>query len=57
MDDCHTIIVRREFAVWTTIQAVCMCGRKTGEMAFTLFSQDKPTIEAAEAVLKMLHAD
>lgn len=57
MDECHAIIIRRELAGWTTIQAVCLCGRKTGETVFSLPSQEAATIEAAEAVLKMIHAD
>jgi hypothetical protein len=57
MMDCHTIIIRRPMGAWTIIQAVCTCGKSTGETVYTLHSQDKATIEAAEAVLKMLHAD
>jgi hypothetical protein len=56
--ECHSyLIVRRPLSIVCTVQAVCSCGKRTGELAYTLLSAEKPSMEAAAAVLKMLHAD
>jgi hypothetical protein len=56
--DCHAyLIFRHPAAGWSSVQAVCDCGKKTGEMVYCLLVDAKPSAEAAEAVLKMLHSD
>jgi hypothetical protein len=58
MVDCHTYLIFRHAAVgWSTVQAVCDCGKKTGEMVYCLLIDAKPSAEAAETVLKMLHSE
>jgi hypothetical protein len=55
---CHTIIKRTltESGV-SLVRAICTCGKKTGEFAYTTSAEEVPTKEAAATVLFMMHSE